>query len=174
MKKILFVLLIISLLCGYLTACSQAIVTSLDTEEAPTSDTSATAKPNEPIHIQQSLESTVSMLVTEIDRSQNQATLTISNNSEYKIITGEHFIVEAFDGIHWRKVPWYGTFEGIFIDIGYSIEPGESMIFIKDLRLVEPLETGLYRIRKSVFRSIDTPISEGDLLLTVAEFYWDE
>ena len=47
------------------------------------------------------------------------------------------------------------------------------MEFIKNLSLFTPLETGLYRVRKSVFRTIDTPIREGDLHDVVADFYWE-
>ena len=120
---------------------------------------------------QPSLEGMLNMAITDFDESQNQLTVTISNHSEYELMTGVHFTVEAFDGTDWQSVPWRD--ESIaFVDLGYSINPGESIEFVKNLNLVIPLEQGLYRIRKSVFRTIDTPIRDGDMHDLIAEFYW--
>jgi hypothetical protein len=97
--------------------------------------------------------------------------VTIHNNSEYELIAGLHFMVDFFDGADWLQVPWYGAFEGVFADIGYSTFPNFSENFTKNLELVETLTPGLYRIRKVVFRYVDKPISENDLHDVVAEFH---
>ena len=124
------------------------------------------------IHFHPQLENIVSMVVSEIDRSENQVTVTIFNDSEYELMTGEHFTVEVFDGEYWRNVPWNDPYIA-FVDIGYAIYSDDSMDFTKNLTLVNPLASGLYRIRKSVFRPIDRPIQDSDLHDVIAEFHWE-
>jgi hypothetical protein len=125
--------------------------------------------PSSPLNSQSPLENTVNMEVTSIDES--HIVVTIINNSNYEIIASSHFTVEYFDGTDWRQVPWYGEFEGVFIDLGFDILPNDSLDFTKNLGLVEALNQGQYRIRKVVFRVIDTPISNSDLHDVTAEFY---
>jgi hypothetical protein len=83
-------------------------------------------------------------------------------------------MVEYFDGTDWRIVPWYGDFTGVFHDIGFNIEPHDSLDLTLDLGFVEPLHPGLPRIRALVFRYLDSPI-RGDIDLhdVITEFYWE-
>ena len=114
------------------------------------------------------------MRVDEISLNDNLIIVTMFNHTDYEFITGLHFIIEFFDGLSWRQVPWRGGFSGVFVDVGYDIQPHDSTSFTKNLELVEPLNSGLHRIRKSVFRYIDIPIRDGDLHDVVAEFYLSE
>ncbi|MCL2248927.1 MAG: hypothetical protein FWC13_06620 [Oscillospiraceae bacterium] len=123
------------------------------------------------LRTQPPLEDIISMAITDIDEIQNQVTVTIYNNSEYELMTGVHFTVEVSEGTHWNNVPWRDEYIA-FVDLGYDIQPGDSIDFVKNLNLVIPLEQGQYRIRKSVFRVIDIPIRDGDLHDLAAEFYW--
>jgi len=121
-----------------------------------------------PLRYQSSLLDYVEM-VASLGVDPNSLVVTIYNNSAYELMTGEHFTIEFFDGIGWRDVPWRNEYIA-FTDIGWSIQPNESMEFIKNLALFEPLEAEFYRVRKSVFRTTDTPIREGDLHDVVGHF----
>lgn len=109
----------------------------------------------------------VLMEVTDYSNLPNEITVTISNNSPYMIMTGYPFLVEAYYNGSWWQVPM----SGMFILMGITIDTGETYDFVKDLSFnVGPLERGFYRIRKDVFRDIDTPINDGDIHEIVAEF----
>ena len=122
-----------------------------------------------PIRIHPSLGAAAGMVIANVDEGQNQVIVTIFNDSEYELITGLPFTVEIFDGEYWRNIPWRDKYIA-FVDLGYSIHPNDSIAFMKDLNLFIPLEPGRYRIRKDVFRNIDTPIRDADLHDVVAEF----
>jgi hypothetical protein len=127
-----------------------------------------------PLRTQPSLENTVSMSVTGVDAANNQMFCTIFNESDYELLTGFHFMVEYFDGTDWRIVPWHGDFAGVFHDIGFNIEPHDSLELTLNLDFVEPLQTGLHRMRTIVFRYVDTPI-RGDIDLhdVTVVFNWE-
>jgi len=158
MKKYASLLLVVLLFAGILVACTG------ESTDLTISD---------PLQSQPTLEHAVRMVVTNSENAPPRVDVTIFNDSDYELITGVHFGVEMFDGAYWRNIPWYSA-EGVFFaDIGYQIDPDGSIEFTKDLNLVGTLESGLYRIRKQVFRDIDTPIHDSDLHDVVAEFHWE-
>jgi len=124
-----------------------------------------------PLRAHPSLENAVGMAVTDIDRDMLQLTVIILNISEYELITGLGFTVEVLSGRNWRQVPFSNT-GGVFQMPAYYVPSNGTIDFTKDLRRVETLTRGRYRIRKDVFRAIDTPIREGVIHEIVAEFRW--
>ena len=170
MKKIAFS---IAILCIFLTA-----LTGCGGEELPddntnnnTPDTRIEFERASPLRSQPSLEGNISMSVADIDKNENQLTVTMFNTSEYIVTTGLSFSVDFFDGRHWRRIPWLG---GAVHLVGFSIIPGDSRDFIKNLHLVEPLEQGLHRVRKDMFRNVDIPYRPHlHMHDVVAEFYWE-
>ena len=112
----------------------------------------------------------VRMEVTNTSNLPEQVTITISNRSRHSIMAGYAFTVEGFDGEYWREIPM----QGLFILVGYTILPLGSWDCEKNLTsTIGSLAPGLYRIRKDVFRSRDTPINDGNIHDLVAEFYWE-
>jgi len=121
----------------------------------------------EPLHINPALEN-VRMEATNITTLPEEVTVTIFNDSDYSIFTGEPFTVEAFYNDTWWNVPM----SGLFILPAIGVFPGEQWDFAKNLaHNIGSLEPGLYRIRKDVFRDSDTPLQDEDIHDVVAEFY---
>jgi len=121
-----------------------------------------------PIRIHPNLENSVSMVVDESDYG--RVVVTIFNNSEYELTTGHHYRIEFYDGYDW----WWIFSDSPFTDEGLVILPNDSITLTKNLYFtVGTLSSGQYRIRKSVFRDIDIPITENDLHDLIAEFHLD-
>lgn len=118
---------------------------------------------SQPLRTQPFLES-VKMTASRIDTEQNVVIVTIYNNTQRRLSTGYYtFALEAFDGEVWRVLPNDIPFRAL----GTSIAPRSYREFRKNLRHIsgfEPLEPGLYRIRKEVFQGTHD---------IVAEFYWN-
>ena len=103
----------------------------------------------------------VVMTVTHINHTEQQVEVTIVNPTPFATVTGLPFLLESFDGTDWRVVPMTGG----FTLPGLTIEPFGSRSLTKNLRwYFDPLEPGLYRIRKEI---------DGNPHDVTAEFYWE-
>jgi len=129
---------------------------------------SATFQIASPLHIQPTLDGKVTLKLNIAERNPPGIYAEIHNDSEYAITAGEEFIIEVWDGTNWRTVPWHS--EAVFTAIRYGIAPGESYPMTINWQVAAPLQPGLYRVRKSVFRDVDIPITDVDLHDIVGEF----
>jgi len=121
-----------------------------------------------PLQFQPTLENRVTLRLNIAERNPPGIYAEIHNDSEYAITAGEDFIIEVWDGANWRTVPWRN--ETAFIAIGYGIAPGQSLPLTINWQAAIPLEPGLYRVRKTIFRDVDIPITAADLHDIVGEF----
>ena len=125
-------------------------------------------RPSPPLRVHPPLEDT-GMAVTSIDQDNGKVVVTIYNDSPYLILTGYPFSLEVYDN-GWWIVPSHA----FFILPAFDVRPGGSIDFTKDLmEHAGQMAPGLYRIRKDVFRDIDTPINDGNVHDIVAEFIWE-
>jgi len=123
----------------------------------------------EPLRSVLDIEDYVSMEVIEI--SESAVVINIINDSNWELITGSDYILEFYDNGVWMNVP--GVVD--FTSEGLPIFPQDSFEMAKALEAHHflPMESGLYRIRKTV-GIISQPMrhyseNRHDL---VAEFVW--
>ena len=96
----------------------------------------------------------------------------ITNNTQEIITTGNHFIIDKWNGKKWLKekvrTDW------IFTDIGYTLNPGEYKILETDIFGYFPdLKKGIYKISKSYFYEKDIPITIDEKQWISQEFQID-
>ena len=115
-----------------------------------------------------------------VDISINEKTLTkknasviISNNSEYHITFGEAFIIEKYD----KDTNSFESLENTtgkncaFNDIGYVLKPHETKKLKQDWSCdYSELDKGLYRIVKDMFFDSDIPVDKSDQFTVSVEF----
>lgn len=119
------------------------------------SETNNIAEPSHKVEnniaIKDSLESRVSLVIIpeKLDDSEleESAKVLMTNNTNEKITTGEHYFIEHFNGDEWIKLPFFN--EIAFHDVGYQLSPSESKEFYVNLYSNKyTYETGQYRVVK--------------------------
>lgn len=111
-----------------------------------------------------------SNVILEITDIRNRVvSLTMSNYSDYPIITSPYFRIEYFDGSEWLNIQFRIQSHGMSSHF-WRIDPGENMQLFSSLLPVYPIPAGLYRIRKEI-GSVNAPRTKYDI---VAEFYFNK
>ena len=83
----------------------------------------------------------------------------ITNNSEKKIITGEEYQLQKWNGKSWVDIPLFL----VFSDIGIDIAPGKSHEFRYSIGNLVSLETDItYRIVKKAY------VNQSEVILTAS------
>jgi hypothetical protein len=181
MTKTFFPVAVLLGIAFVLTGCTANSVTTSEpslTTQVPGEDqvwvpeppaNAATFQAAPQLRIQPPLENKVRLGVYHAESFPPQLFAHIYNDSDYDITAGEPFQIEVWDGTIWRTVPWREE-NTVFTDIGYPIPPGESTMIPTHWQAAIPLEPGLYRVRKSVFRDVDIPITPENHHEIVGEF----
>lgn len=84
-----------------------------------------------------------------------EITVTIHNNSDKRLLTGEGFRLLVWNGKEWIPSAADGLFHN---DEGYYVQPGEMLEMICDFQN-KPLEAGRYKLMKEVHRPDDKSIN---------------
>jgi len=92
------------------------------------------------------LEGIVYMVAADV--TSTHVTVTIQNNSDFHVYTGEPYTLEAYYNGQWLHVP---SIEPLFFILPlYNIAPNDSRSFTKNLTHFPPLGAERYRIRKDI------------------------
>ena len=93
--------------------------------------------------------------------------VTIFNDSEYELLAGRRYLIEIYGEQGWMWI----VSDAPFTSEGLLIRPHDFITLTKNLIFsVGTLSAGQYRIRKSVFRIIDVPITADDHHDLIAAF----
>jgi len=166
MKKIILLTVMLCLLFVVLSGCGAENYSS--EEDTPHNEV-MNLRPIEPMRIHSSLDGYIRMVVDEIDY--NRVVVTIFNDSKYELTTSHHYRIEFYDERGWMWI----VSDAPFVDEGLVVLPYDSITLTKNNLnfVVGTLLAGQYRIRKSVFRDIDIPITADDHHDLVAGFQVD-
>jgi len=99
-----------------------------------------------PLQIHPEIEYLVYMVAADV--TSTHVTVTIQNNSDFHVFTGEHYTLEAYYNGQWLYVPMVELFGFTFV--AHTIEPHDSKSFNKPLWPFPPLGAESYRIRKDI------------------------